>query len=461
MSTATTYQPRHAGADFEFHIPFSGDVNAETGIIRNVSLMTGALVAEGHDLVVDDKTLRQVVECAKKMGQIPVKFDHGGGVVSLCGHIDGRTAHVEGSKVRADWHLLKSHSHYRTTIELAQTMPGCFGLSAAFKAPDSGCELLTKGAHKGKKAARCERLLAVDCVTQPAANPDGLFSAKTARIAPPAQAAVDTPRVVMPENQNTATAAQPGAEPTLADVLKAVTDLGERITTIEGLQQQQQQQPEPDLAQLANMTDEEIDAAGFNVALVHAAVQSAIDSGELTEGEPGGDAAAQAAADAATAAATGSPTGVPAGAAEFQGAVAKIVRFEVAKIRKVAADAATAEATEHALGVIEAKTIALAEENDALTELSARQGAEIKALKLTLQTSGVRSAGASGEVTLFDAGGAPAGSYEQLVTAKYTELKAKAGVTETSAKAQAIQFCVKNHSGAFADYRARGGKIQL
>ena len=87
------------------------------------------------------------------------------------GYIDGQNAVIDlkAKKVRGDWYLLKSHTETPRTLEKAERMPETFGLSVAFKGKGAGI----KG---GKKAARCERLLACDCVTQPAANPDGLFS---------------------------------------------------------------------------------------------------------------------------------------------------------------------------------------------------------------------------------------------------------------------------------------------
>jgi ERCC4-type nuclease len=74
----------------------------------------------------------------------------------------------------------------------------------------------------------------------------------------------------------------------------------------------------------------------------------------------------------------------------------------------------------------------------------------------------VRSARAGVESTvLFSGKNAQAGSFEQLVTAKFEELKGAAGVTEVQARARAIQFCVRTHTAAYGEYRARGGQIEL
>jgi hypothetical protein len=68
-------------SNFLFHIPFvCGEVDEQQGIIRGVSLITGNLTAEGHDLEVDEATLKQALSCARKMGKVPVKLNHGSGV---------------------------------------------------------------------------------------------------------------------------------------------------------------------------------------------------------------------------------------------------------------------------------------------------------------------------------------------------------------------------------------------
>jgi uncharacterized protein YcfJ len=55
-------------------------------------------------------------------------------------------------------------------------MPEGVGLSASFLSPDK-----PERTKSGKNAARCEELISVDYVTLPAANPDGMFAARTDR----------------------------------------------------------------------------------------------------------------------------------------------------------------------------------------------------------------------------------------------------------------------------------------
>lgn len=125
--------------------------------------------ARGHDLVVDETTLAQIVECGRRARKVQVKYDHKSGVTAIAGHLTN--FRLAGDKAVADFHLLKTHEETPKTLEKALTMPECFGLSAAFSGPEHGEKI------GGKKYARCTELLAVDCVTNPAANPTGLFSA--------------------------------------------------------------------------------------------------------------------------------------------------------------------------------------------------------------------------------------------------------------------------------------------
>ena len=79
---------------------------------------------------------------------------------------------VDGNKVRADFHILKSlPADTREKIfEMAEVMPDQFGFSIAFCGVSEEID--------GKKFARCEDLLSIDLSDNPAANPDGLFDSK-------------------------------------------------------------------------------------------------------------------------------------------------------------------------------------------------------------------------------------------------------------------------------------------
>jgi hypothetical protein len=67
--------------------------------------------------------------------------------------------------------MLKEHKDYKQTMEQIQTLPDQIGLSVAFqgdKEPGPG----------GKTFARCKRIVSVDLVSDPAANPNGMFETK-------------------------------------------------------------------------------------------------------------------------------------------------------------------------------------------------------------------------------------------------------------------------------------------
>lgn len=204
-----------AGPDqsrFLFESGLTGRVDKENGVIRGVALLTAGIKAKGHDLHIDEQTLEQVFECAVRRGQVPVKLDHKTGIENVCGYLTN--FRKDGAKLLGDWFLLKSHREYETTLEKADRMPGCFGMSAAFVGKEAV-------GRNGLKCARCEDLVSVDCVTQPAANPNGLFS-------------VDTGDEGMAKDKTSGEPKeQAGKEPTLADVMAAVTGLTQRLDTMQ------------------------------------------------------------------------------------------------------------------------------------------------------------------------------------------------------------------------------------
>jgi hypothetical protein len=131
-------------------------------IIHGVSVITTG-PAKGHGLIVDAETLAQVVQCSKARA-VKVKMLHNSDLSQVIGTL--KNFRVDGDKVLADLHLLASAPARDFVLEIARTMPTAFGLSISFEgAPDGNL-------------ARCSRLLSVDLVDEPAANPDGLFEEK-------------------------------------------------------------------------------------------------------------------------------------------------------------------------------------------------------------------------------------------------------------------------------------------
>lgn len=181
-------------------------VDREAGILRGVSVITEG-EAKGHDMIVDAITLQQVKACAETyVDGLRVKMDHYTGIDAMVGVL--RDFVIDGPQLRADLHLIKSHEDFEKILEMAENMPGSFGLSISFSGesedvevpsedtdevepnsgelPDSGTEIA--------RAARCMEIYSADLVDQPAANPSGLFQAMSEPTAPeevPAEAPVE------------------------------------------------------------------------------------------------------------------------------------------------------------------------------------------------------------------------------------------------------------------------------
>lgn len=149
-------------------------VDTKEGVIRGVSLITGGIQAKGHPLICDETTIREFYAACEEKGQVKTKANHKSGVKEVNGYLTNFqiVPCATGIKCTGDWHLLKKDPNYEHTLEIAERMPGTVGLSGSFTSP--------KGKEKGEvtkfgKAARVKEVLSVDFVTDPAANPDGLF----------------------------------------------------------------------------------------------------------------------------------------------------------------------------------------------------------------------------------------------------------------------------------------------
>jgi hypothetical protein len=148
----------------------TGVIDAETGVIRGVSLITKG-PALGHGVMIDDKTLEQVKTAAEQYaGGLKVKLDHASGAGDIIGYID--TLRIDGEKLLGDMHLLQNSPHRDYILEIAQRIPDTFGLSIAFSGPSE------KSADKLTTLQRCSEIYSVDLVSEPAANPSGFFARK-------------------------------------------------------------------------------------------------------------------------------------------------------------------------------------------------------------------------------------------------------------------------------------------
>lgn len=179
-------------------------IDADKSTIFGVSVITKG-IAKGHDLIVDDTTLAQVVKCGNgaKNG-IKVKVGHDSGVEEIVGRLTN--FRVEEDKVLADLELLSSSPRRDFIFELAQKTPEAVGLSIAFEGKPE--------AANGQQMARCTRLRSVDLVDEPAANPDGLFE-----VAVDESEKVETPMKEEPKPE--AMAAEPSA-PSVDDRIGAL-----------------------------------------------------------------------------------------------------------------------------------------------------------------------------------------------------------------------------------------------
>lgn len=138
------------------------------GIIRGVSVATIG-EARGHNIWIDDKTLALFQALSTKHPNgVKSKSKHGTNFDAIVGAL--KDFRIDGTKLIADLHLLKEHPQYSHIVELAEKLPGEFGLSAS-------CDY-HKESIGGKDYARPVALNSVDIVDQPAANPSGLFSAQ-------------------------------------------------------------------------------------------------------------------------------------------------------------------------------------------------------------------------------------------------------------------------------------------
>jgi hypothetical protein len=300
-------------------------------------------------------------------------------------------------------------------------------LSAAFAGPPKGEKL-----KNGKAAARCEELLAVDCVPMPAANPAGLFSAL-----------VDSEQK---ENLMDQKEANQATEPTLTDVIAALQQVQETVNAVANRQAEIDALIEAntplsaeELEQLAAMSDEELAAQGIDRTEVNeaiAAYNAAVEAGEGDEAE--GEA--------------GEAEAAPAEAAAPAGAALSALRKRVVELEaKLAGEKEDKESAEimHAFDVLEQKQAALIAQNEALQRTIRLQG--IKAATPGTESFRMFSA---------DQGDDKVTEFDRLVSAKATELESQ-GKAKAAARAEAIRFTMKSNPRSYAEHNAARGIVTL
>jgi len=212
-----------------------GRIDKEGGVIRGVSLITMG-DARGHGLQVDQKTLDQLKESLDHTPDpgIKAKLNHKSGVEAVFGYINNFS--IQGNKLKGDLNLLRNHKDYAQTIEQISTMPGQIGLSVAFQGDK-------EPGDDGKIYARCKRIVSVDLVADPAANPDGMFETK-----------VDKENHYMnePEEQN--------------NVESLLAQINERLEGLEGFQGDLEEAIADQYSDDADSHDEADDADSYDEA---------------------------------------------------------------------------------------------------------------------------------------------------------------------------------------------------
>ena len=189
-------------------------IDEKTGVIYGVSLITEG-PALGHGVFIDATTLQQVQAAAGNYaGGLKVKMNHGGGAGDIVGFIDN--LRVAGQKLIGDFHLLNSSEHRQYILEIATKIPDTFGLSIAFSGPAE------VGSDK-RKMQRCTEIYSVDLVSEPAANPDGLFSRMKLQAEEPSV----NIEIELPMNEETKAAIE-------AMIQSALAGVGERMSKLEG-----------------------------------------------------------------------------------------------------------------------------------------------------------------------------------------------------------------------------------
>ena len=438
-----------------FHNPtafsgLTGVVDFQNAKIHGVSLITGDLTAEGHNLFVDSTTLQQLHELGKSMGQIPVTQDHEGGIKEVNGWIEN--IRLDGNKLRGDWVLLKNHKETETMLERADRQSSTFGLSLAFKGDPKGV------LHMGRQCARAEKLLSADVVKRPAANA-GLFSAKdNANVDSRQKGARKTI-----ELQNTMP-----TEPTLQEVLAELQSVRGELAQQQEITEQlvdhanqsvtgAEQSGEVDpafLSALNDASDEELAAyneqngtdisredingavSEYNAGLSAQHGEEQGEQGQEGDGQYEGSYGGEQGAGEMAGAAAGGEGG---GATSFAALQRELIQLKARLNKRDAQEIQFAE--KQATNDVRTKISAIVSQRDQLVQFADRVVAENEALRLHVRT-GTRpvAAGVDAGIRLFHSGNDELHPFQQRVLAFKAEKKCSDG--------QAITFAIKEPNGS-------------
>ena len=133
--------------------------------LNGVSILTVG-EAKGHNLTIDQTSLEQALKVAQSMKRIKVTMGHGAPVTGILGYIDNFL--IKGDRLMGDLNLFNTNEA-QFVEQLAQVLPEGFGISLTF----SGVPEIM-GAER---FARVTEIYDCSIVSEPAANPAGMFSA--------------------------------------------------------------------------------------------------------------------------------------------------------------------------------------------------------------------------------------------------------------------------------------------
>ena len=133
--------------------------------LNGVSILTVG-EARGHNLTIDQTSLKQALKVAQSMKRIKVTMGHGAPVTGILGYIDNFS--IKGDRLLGDLNLFNTNEA-QFVEQLAQVLPEGFGISLTF----SGVPEIM-GAER---FARVTEIYDCSIVSEPAANPAGMFSA--------------------------------------------------------------------------------------------------------------------------------------------------------------------------------------------------------------------------------------------------------------------------------------------
>jgi len=136
--------------------------------LSNVSILTVG-EAKGHNLLIDQTSLEQALAVALTMKRIKVTMGHGAPVTGILGYIDNFS--IKGDRLLGDLNLFNTNEA-QFVEQLAQVLPEGFGISLTF----SGVPEVMGS----ERFARVTEIYDCSIVSEPAANPAGMFSAFSA-----------------------------------------------------------------------------------------------------------------------------------------------------------------------------------------------------------------------------------------------------------------------------------------